>query len=366
MIDNHCHPFDLDPGSFDLRRVTMDLSETPVASRAETGNEKVPPLWRALLRSRLAVRFGVAESDLIAARAAAVSDYRSYVSGLFAEAGITDMMMDPSFPLGSGERLVEFARLAGCRIYPVLRLESIIDPLIGRGAQFDEIKECFDEALTQAFEAGHRGLKSAIAYRTGLGIVADVPEQTARMSLLDKGPVRQQAKALRDFLMHRALQFAADHELPVQVHTGFGHSDLHLQHANPLYLEDLLRTPAGSRAQIILLHSGFPFEEEAAFLAATHPNVHVDLSLVGVFAPAALADSFVRVVGLAPPDRILVGTDAYRLPEVFWFAAMMLQEAWQEASLRFRRLGAASEWVEDCGEAIFEGNARRLYRLDGR
>lgn len=366
MIDNHCHPFDLDPGSFDLRRVTMDLSEMPVASRTETGNEKVPPLWRALLRSRLAVRFGVAESDLIAARAAAVRDYRSYVSGLFAEAGITDLVMDPSFPLGSGERLVEFARLAGCRIYPVLRLESIIDPLIRRGAQFDEIKECFDEALTQAFEAGHRGLKSAIAYRTGLGIVADVPEQTARMSLPDKGPVRQQAKALRDFLMYRALQFAADHELPVQVHTGFGDSDLHLQHANPLYLEDLLRTPVGSRAQIILLHSGFPFEEEAAFLAATHPNVHVDLSLVGVFAPAALADSFVRVVGLAPPDRILVGTDAYGLPEVFWFAAMMLQEAWQEASLRFRRLGAASEWVEDCGEAIFEGNARRLYRLDGR
>ncbi|MEX0698462.1 MAG: amidohydrolase family protein [Acidimicrobiia bacterium] len=364
MIDNHCHPFDLEPGLFDLRRAAIDLSEMVTDTAVEPRQERMAPLWRAVLRSRLAERLEVAVDDLDLARAEAVRDYRSYVGGLFSDAGITDLVMDPSWPPGSADRVADFASLSGCRVHPVLRLESIIDPLLEQRASFGDVMEGLDGALSHAYENGYRALKSAVAYRTGLAIVPDVSEQAARMSLSADGPAHRQAKPLRDFVLRRVLRFAADQGLPVQIHTGFGDSDLRLGEANPLLLEELLRTPEGSAAQIVLLHGGFPFQEEAAFLSAARPNVLVDLSLMGVFAPAALAEAIVRVAGLAPPDRIVAGTDGYGLPEVFWLSAILLREAWQQASVRFRQLGADSTWVKAAGDAIFEGNGRRLYRLD--
>ncbi len=364
MIDNHCHPFDVEEEPFDLFRVAIDLGEPSDPSATDSRGEAALLFWRSLLRSRVAARLGVEDQDLESARTAAATDYASYVAGLFAEVGFTDLIMDPSWPSGSTKRLADFGRLSGCRIHPLVRLEAVVDPMVSQGAEFGEIRERFDEALSEGVDAGNRGLKTVVAYRTGLGIDPNVSEMEARSALAGDWSAGQSTKPLRDLLVVRALEFAVDQDLPVQIHTGFGDSDIRLQDSNPLLLEDLLRTPVGSEAQIVLLHSGFPFQEEAAFLAASHSNVHIDVSLVGVFVPTALTDTLVKVVGMVPPERVLVGTDAYGPPELFWFAATMLQESWEHASARFKTLGVADGWLERTREAVFDTNARRLYRLD--
>jgi predicted TIM-barrel fold metal-dependent hydrolase len=169
---------------------------------------------------------------------------------------------------------------------------------------------------------------------------------------------------LRDLVFLRLLEGAAATGLPVQIHTGFGDSDLRLADANPTLLADVLDTSAGRHAPIVLLHSGFPYQDEAAYLAAARANVHVDVSLVNIFAPANLADGLRRIVGLAPVDRVLFGTDAYALPEAFWFAAVMLREAWQVVRDGLLTQGMDAGWTADAERAMFEGNARRLYGLD--
>jgi predicted TIM-barrel fold metal-dependent hydrolase len=358
VIDGHAHPFDLELRELELSRVAIDVAEMGA------GGDGSALLWRSFLRGRLAARLGVDAADLSAARREAAADYPRYVRGLFADAGIDEIVMDPAWPPGSAERVAEFARLAGCRVHVVFRVEPVVDALLEQAVGFDELLERVDQALQEAVRRGVPGLKIAIAYRTGLAVDPEVTERTARASLAEPGPIRRRAKALRDHLCRRVLGFAADTALPVQIHTGFGDSDLRLAESNPLLLEELLRTPEGRRATVIVLHAGYPFVEQAAYLAAAWPNVHVDLSLVPLWAPARVADTLRRVLGLAPVERVLAGTDAWGPPEAFWVAATILREAWEQVQADHAALGAPQAWLRDATD-VLEENARRLYRLDG-
>jgi predicted TIM-barrel fold metal-dependent hydrolase len=147
----------------------------------------------------------------------------------------------------------------------------------------------------------------------------------------------------------------------VQVHTGLGDSQLRLADSNPLLLEELLRTPEGRAATVVLIHGSYPWLEEQAYLAATKPNVHAELSLFNLFAPVTVADRLLRVVELAPVDRVLVGTDGHGEPETLWFAAHVLHEAWARAAGALRAAGARQGWIDQARELVFDGNARALY-----
>lgn len=360
MIDHHAHPFDLEPGPFRPTRLAIDLDDL------DGGRPAAPvrpdTVWRALFVSRLARWFDVPVEELPAARKQRVVDYQAHVRRLFADAGIDELVLDPGWPPGSERYVEDFARLSGCAVHLLWRVEPLIDDMLDRGASVDQIVAEVDEHIGSAREHGVCGFKTVIAYRTGLAIDPDATAAGAESALRHGGPLA--SKALRDLVLQRLLAGAADTGLPVQIHTGFGDSDLRLGRANPTLLEDVLDTPPGRQAPIVLLHSGFPYQDEASYLAAARSNVHVDVSLVNLFAPANLADGVRRVMGVAPVDRVLFGTDAYLLPEAFWFAAVMLQEAWQFVRDGLLAQGMDPGWMVDAERAMFDGNARRLYRLD--
>jgi predicted TIM-barrel fold metal-dependent hydrolase len=362
MIDEHAHPFALEPGGLDLSQVSLDLVDAPGAEERRAPLRSTF-LWQALLRSRLADRLGVQLHEVERARAEAARNYPAYVRGLFAEAEISEIVMDPAWPPGSEHRVTEYEALTGCPVHLLFRIDSLVDGLLERGAGFDEVLREFDGALEERRSRGFVGLKTIIAYRTGLAVDPRVSEREAAASLPGEGPLKRRAKPLRDFLLKRALAFAAEARLPVQFHTGFGDSDIRLSEANPLLLEELLRTPEGTAADVVLIHGSFPHHEEGAYLAAARPNVHVDFSLFNIFAPARIADRLLRLIELAPTGKVLAATDGFALPETYWFAAMLTHEAWGEVRRRLQDLGAGSAWIESATEAVFEQNARRLYRL---
>jgi hypothetical protein len=355
MIDHHAHPFDRRPVALDLTAAGIDLAELGSGPQAHAS-----PLWRALLLGRLARRFGVEHDEVPAARDLAAGDYPAYVRGLFADAGITAILMDPGWPPGSERHAGELAALSGCAVHLLWRVDPLIDDLLAAGAGDGELVDRVEAALVHAHADGYRGLKSVIAYRSGLAVDPDARPDAGGPAL---SPDRRH-KALRDLVLRRTLGFAADTGMPVQIHTGFGDSDLRLGAADPLLLEGVLDSAEGRAATVVLLHAGFPFVDHAAYLAAARANVHVDLSLVNLFAPARVGDTLLRLASLAPPERILLGTDAYGPPELYWFAATLLRESWRHVAGRLGRLGVPEGWTRRAEGLLFAGNARRLYRLE--
>jgi predicted TIM-barrel fold metal-dependent hydrolase len=360
VIDDHCHPFSLEGGPLDLSLLTLDIHPDTGGRRARLEPSRV---GHELLAVRLGKRLGCAPEEVPEARAEASKDWGAYVSGLFREAGLEALIMDPAYPPDAAQNLDLYRDLAGCPVHPIFRIETVIDPLMEQGASLTEIVESMEEGMRRAAGRGYVGFKTILAYRTGLAVDADVTKEAAERSLRSQVPVRRRGKAARDYLLRRALGTAADLGRAFQIHTGMGDSDIRLAEANPLLLEDLLRTPEGSAAPIVLIHGSYPWHEELAYLAWTRPNVWADLTLFNLFSTVTTADRLLRVLDLAPSRKVVVGTDAYHEPELFWFGAMVMAEAWDSVAARFEDAGARRSWIEQARDQVFEGNARELYGI---
>ena len=79
--------------------------------------------------------------------------------------------------------------------------------------------------------------------------------------------------------------------------------------------------------------------------------------------PIPVPHRLLRLVELAPAAKVLAATDGFGIPETYWFAATLTQEAWTEVEGRLEKLGVDQDWLGTTTRMVFEENARRLYKL---
>ena len=365
LLDDHAHPFPLTADELDLASLTLSVGAASTARRAEAAPHR---LMLERLRVDLSALLGCAPDEVVEARGVAAADWPAYVRRLFGDAGIAGMLLDGGMHPLSDDELRPYAELAGIPTWSLLRLEAVIDPLLEQGADGAAIEAALAEFVAHGAAAGAAGLKTVLAYRTGLAVDPHVTRDDAFRSVevnVPRTSVRRQAKPLRDYLLRRTLAQCADLQLPIQVHTGFGDSEIRLRDANPILLDDVLRTAEGSAAKVVMIHAGYPWHEQLAYLTFVRDNVYAELSLVNLFSPATTADRLLRLLDLAPADRLLLGTDGHGSPETHWFAAKTLHRAWDEVAARLA--GAAREsWLHATAEQLFGGTARHVYRFGAR
>ncbi|HEY6538085.1 MAG TPA: amidohydrolase family protein [Candidatus Dormibacteraeota bacterium] len=365
MIDSHGHPISEQGGPLDLSAITLELAQDEAGRRRRS--ELAPGrLSQELMAVRLAGYLGCSVDELGLAHSQASAHWPGYVAGLFSDAGIEGVVLDPgSYETDPSPAAATLAGLSSCQVRSIMRLDPLVDRLIAEDATASEIIKAAEAAVRLAREQGYVGLKTIIAYRTGLEVDPGASLKDADLSLrtTKDWPTRRRGKALRDLICRRSLGLAAELDLPIQFHTGFGDSELRLYEANPLSLEELLLTPEGSAATVVLIHGAYPWHEELAYLASVRPNVHAELSLFNLFAPATVAQRLESVLELAPSAKVLCGTDGHGSPESFWFAAHTLRDAWTTVRRDWAKRGARQAWLSSVEQAIFQGNTARLYHF---
>jgi len=122
-------------------------------------------------------------------------------------------------------------------------------------------------------------------------------------------------KRLQDYLAHLIFSFCMEHEVPVQVHTGFGDSTkvLTLQGSSPLNLENIAKGYDDLR--LVLIHGGYPFCREAGALAMMNDNVYLDYSYIGRLVSVPMLSRILGDwIGCKLEDRLLFGTDTVKKP----------------------------------------------------
>lgn len=157
--------------------------------------------------------------------------------------GVILMLMDTGF---GGLDLKEFATASGRPVREVVRIESVAERLLARDRSatrtLDRFADAFQDRLVQGLEDGAVGLKSVAAYRTGLALPRP---RTAEVRQAFTGRDRAgQARRLDNpslvaFLLWRAAELGAERQVPLQLHTGFGDTDLDLALADPTLLRPL-------------------------------------------------------------------------------------------------------------------------------
>jgi len=246
---------------------------------------------------------------------------------LLGEANIAVLLVDHGYLTDETWTPEEMAARLPCRVLSVLRLETLAQALIVRHETFDAMLEEYSALVERARAGGYVGLKSIIAYRTGL-VVQPTPRGDAAAAFgpvkevaRRDGRVRLAAKPLNDYLLLRALEIAERQAMPVQIHTGFGDSDLDLREANPLHLRPLLESGRYANVPFVLLHASYPYVRELGYLASIYPNVWADVGLAIPHLAAEIPAMLRQLLGLAPATKVVYSSDASQIPELFWLAA---------------------------------------------
>ena len=82
---------------------------------------------------------------------------------------------------------------------------------------------------------------------------------------------------LGDWVWSRIIEHSLEHQLPIKIHTGYYAGNFHMRpdFIRPGHLAPLLK--AYPQAKFVLMHIGYPYEDEMVALAKHFPNVWVDL-----------------------------------------------------------------------------------------
>ncbi|HET9014070.1 MAG TPA: amidohydrolase family protein, partial [Thermomicrobiaceae bacterium] len=308
------------------------------------------------------------EAVLDARNAAVAENYTGYVRQLYGDAGLTTLVFDFGYPQPPVDEAATRAELP-VEIVPVFRIEPLIVQLLASDIGWDEFRRRFDETIADALEhRGYRGLKSIIAYRTGLDVspLARTPDQGYRaLDAIRRGLGGGSMKQLRDHLLCRALELCMEHDVPMQIHTGMGDFEVNLVAARPALLLDLLRFPTYRACTVLLVHTGYPYHREAGYLANVLPRVYCDLSEGIPFAGHAAKRIASEALEMAPLSKVVYGSDGFNVPEINFVSAQLGKQAVAQALDEIVADGglSAAEAREAAGW-ILSSTARRLYRLE--
>lgn len=384
VIDTHCHPFvnqsELTPGQF------TNLVSFPGGSlefMVEGGVEESDDLIDELLSVRRNVvyfrylihqlaDFFECEPDLeiiLEQRNKAVQDYAGYVKNLFEDCNLTVLIADFGYPISPPVDKAQFTLEMPVEVIPIYRIESLIVELLKTDIGWYEFQRSFDESISRAIEQeGFRGLKSIIAYRTGLDIspLSHNPDQGFQaLDAIRRGIGGQAMKKLRDHLLCRAMELCMEYDIPMQIHTGMGDYEVNLILCRPALLMDLLRFPRFRACKVLLVHSGYPYHAEAGYLANMLPRVYCDVSEGIPFAGNAARRIYAEILEMAPFSKVVYGSDGFSLPEINYIGAKIGKTALADVLNDLVKDGMLSkDEAQEVARLILAENARRLYGLD--
>jgi uncharacterized protein len=146
-------------------------------------------------------------------------------------------------------------------------------------------------------------------------------------------PNEAEYKDFQDFVFRYLVREAGRLHLPVHLHTAIGVGDYYsLTGSTALNLENVLRDPRYEGTTFVMLHGGYPFQEQAIWLAA-RKNVYLDSSLMELYLYPAQFKNVLRDWLLLFPDKVLFGSDAFPFndavgaEESYWIAVRSARTA---------------------------------------
>ena len=380
VVDAHCHGFErkdlleADPAGWLDRMTLMGMCLGSSDSADKELIHLVPEMTRNTLftmaaRRWLATFFGCPQEEVSKHRQAALEkDPAGYIKRLLSDQNVIGLFVDDGYPQ-PGIAPEDFAALTGTPVHRVVRIEPLILTAIQDTGNLTDFENRYVELLEQAAaDPKTIAFKTIIAYRTGLDV--EQPEraqvETSYVAWKASGWRKDRAisKPVRDHLLHVAMGIANDAGLPVHIHTGGGDPDVLLRYARPSLLMPLLNRYMSQ--PIVLIHCGYPWIEETAFLASIFPRAYVELSVMTPWSTLYIDRALELFLGSVPANKLFHGSDEASEPELIWLAARQTRAALKRVLGRAVDLDMLSlEDADRIGRGILSQNALTLHGLTG-
>lgn len=378
VVDAHCHPYRIedllarDPATFETRNMflgTALLSSSHAHHEAAAFVDSLTDstVFGLALRRWLAVFLGCepTKEAVAAARDAAFrADPSAYARRLLDDERIVAVFAEEGYPQPTIPRAEFESALGGVTVHRVGRIEPWILQAREEGS-LDATVDRFEAICREAAADPHFvAFKTIIAYRTGLDVTDPSPSEAgdAYARWRDGGwsETRADAKPVRDLLLRRAIEIAKDVDRPFHVHVGGGDPDINLAHARPQDVFPLL--VQHQDLPIVLIHAGYPWVQEAAYVASVLPNVYLEISELVPWGFGQVDGALEAILGAVAGAKVLHGSDEASEPEMFWVSARLVRGALERVLGTFVDRGylTPSE-ARAIGAGVLADNVRTLH-----
>ncbi|KAJ6157572.1 hypothetical protein N7470_005164 [Penicillium chermesinum] len=354
LIDNHAHNLLTRDAAADYESFPLESITSEAHGRALQNASTTMPLLRATKQlSELYGRPCATWSDVVEAHSDWVkTDYEGLIrrslegthalllDDLLVDEDVEQYAWHDSFTISASKRIVRIEAVAADLLQQIMNAERNPEESV-----WSTFTKKFADALEHAMEdPAVVGFKSVVCYRTGLDVSPHYSDEdsltTSLHRILDSGTrksgYRIDDKPLNDWLVQQTLKSItfkkqAGIVKPLQFHTGLGDNDISLVRANPAYLQPLIAQYPN--ADIVLLHSAYPYTREAGYLACVYPNVYLDLGEVFPMVNRQGQETIIRqALEITPTNRLLWSTDGHFHPETFWLANKQFRQALEKVS----------------------------------
>ncbi len=270
------------------------------------------------------------------------------------------VVADVAWPEGI---VIDQAEASALRYGRLTRLDQLWSRALSAAYDPAHLTEAVWNEMGRARSAdGFCGWKSVLAYATGLAVaVADPVIVAEQWQQLKSGRPLGELKALSDAALVASAESAAQHGEAIQLHTGLGAPIAGADRVNPSLLAPALASTALGQASLVVLHAGWPYVAEAAWLASEFPNVWVDTSLVGIKYPDELPAVLRRLFAQAPAERILYGSDAHTDFRSHLLHLWLVRRSVAALEEEWRKQLIDTAKIEAVVRGYFSGNAETLY-----
>ncbi|KAJ5538183.1 hypothetical protein N7494_007662 [Penicillium frequentans] len=386
LIDNHAHNLLSRDVATDYDSYPLESITSEAHGRALENARFTLPLLRAT--NQLAELYGspCAEwSDVLAAHSRWVEqDYEGLIKrslegthallldDLLSDDDVESYDWHDSFTASATKRIVRIEAVAASLLVELMstdRQEGQTVWGLFRQQFLDKLEHAMDDPAVVGF-------KSVVCYRTGLDVDPHTPDEDLLTASLHrtldlgtrKSGYRIEEKPLNDWLVQQTLKLItwrkrAGIVKPLQFHTGLGDNDISLLRANPAYLQPLIVQYPD--ADIVLLHSAYPYTREAGYLASVYPNVYLDLGEVFPMVSRQAQEKILQEsLEITPTNRLLWSTDGHFHPETFWLANKQFRQALEKVFIDYVQHGdyTVSQAKAAAADILFN-NSNRLYKL---
>lgn len=376
VIDNHCHPY---PYGREQRPFWRCFNSTLFEQTEEMAKSTILlHMVTNELREFMGMDPASTMDEVIAERDRRYhADPKMWVNTLARDAHLEQAIVDITYPITAWKtkKFITQAELDryyedidSYTIHKELRFEYIYDPLISKELSFqaflEEYYAAVDAAVTKEKPVT---FKSVIGYITGLdvGHPSRSEAEIAYYRYLQAPEDFANEKVLRDFMLHDSMNLCLKYDLPLQIHTGSGNTPLcRLTKMNPLLLHDFLSEEKNRKVTTIILHCGYPFLREAAYVVSHFGQVHLDVSQMVYHAGLAAESGFKELMETCPFTKVLFASDGGGIPEHTWYSAKYFKRALSRALGYYVEMGVfGEETAREYASLVLSGNAKRIYKL---
>lgn len=172
----------------------------------------------------------------------------------------------------------------------------------------DEYIAFMHEELEEQIHKGCVALKCAAAYDRGLNFRKTNKENAEKAFLLGKNQEfirKEEVIDFQNYIFYDICKFAAEHQIPVQCHTGLGL----LYQTSAIYLQEVISDNPDTK--FVLFHGNYPWMDDLCGLVCTYRNVYVDFCWLPIISTCVAGRFLEKIMDIGDISKICWGCDTW-------------------------------------------------------